>query len=718
MAERMHFRILGPLWVADGVLELTPTAPKVRQVLAFLLVRSGKLVQVDELIDELWGDEPPSSAMTTLQTYIYKLRKELLERCTSAQLQTRVSGYLLDVSAERGDILRFERLAHEGRTALEEGDPARAAERLTEALALWRGPALTDVAVGEILSAHVTRLEEERLRTLELRITADLELGRHQQLVSELKMLVSEHPLNERFHAHLMMALHQSGRRYEALEAYRRLRRMLVDELGMEPSTSVQQLHQNLLSSDVAEKNATVRTAVSASSTVAPSTTPDSPSGPAPGRFETLLVPAQLPPDIYDFVGRKSVLERVHQYLVRPDEESTAVRAVCISGMPGVGKTALALRAGHAERAEFPDGQLYADLRGTSKHPADPYRVLEDFARAIGIPPSEIPESIQERSKLFRTWCMGRRVLVVLDNAHSPAQVKPLLPASPNCAVIVTSRSGLYSLPGVRHLELEEMDEDEAVRLLVTVSGRGHSGPMVREAEQAARLCAGLPLALRCVGSRLAGMRSWPIAKLVARLQDPRGRLDVLSFADLDVRSRLETAYWALDPPARSIFRLISLLPPPDFSATTAALLAGNETDEVETQLLRLADCHLLAMTDGVGDGEIRYRMHELVRIYARERLDLEFLEPVPGGVARDEPGTGHRGGKDLGHRGKDLGHRGTDLGRRQKDLGYLKEDPGNTGGALEHRGDGHERSESDLLRATPECADPREPIPLPSIGA
>lgn len=608
----MHFRILGPLWVANGGVEITPTAPKVRQVLAFLLVRCGKLVQVGELIDELWGEEPPNSAMTTLQTYIYKLRKDVLGHCGSASLQTRVSGYLLDVSADLGDLRRFESLAQEGRVALSAGDPALAADRLSEALALWRGPALADVAVGEILSAHVTRLEEERLRVLEQRIAADLELGRHQQLVSELKMLVSEYPLNEHFYAQLMMVLNRCGRRYEALGVYQGLRRMLVDELGMEPSTSVQRLHLTLLNSDAGP----------ASSEPAP--TP----APATGSSDLLLVPAQLPPDTSDFVGRADVLETIRGGLLGPDRESTAGQAVCISGMPGVGKTTVALRAGHASRADFPDGQLYADLRGTSEDPADPHQILEGFIRAIGVPAHEIPESLQERSKLFRTCSMGRRLLVVLDDALWVSQITPLLPASSGSSVIITTRWGLYSLPGVRHVELGEMTCDEAVELIEFASGRSYLGAERRAAERATELCGRLPIALRSMGSRLAAMRNWPMEKAVEWVEAATERLDVLAFADLDVRTRCAASYRLLDPQDRSMFRLISLLPPPEFTADTAARLAGASTDLVEAQLIRLVGCNLLSVVNASG-GELRYRMHELIRIYARECLDREFLEPM-----------------------------------------------------------------------------------------
>lgn len=610
----MHFRILGPMWVANGGVEITPTAPKVRQVLAFLLVRSGKLVQVGELIDELWGEEPPNSAMTTLQTYIYKLRKDVLEHCPSAELHTRISGYLLDVPAELGDLLRFERLAQEGRAALDEGDAAAASALLSEALTVWRGPALADVSVGDILSAHVTRLEEERLRVLEQRITADLELGRHQQLVSELKMLVSEQPLNERFHGHLMVALDRSGRRYEALEVYQGLRRMLVDELGMEPSATVQRLHLTLLNSEEAEEPED-RAPSGSSAMVAAS------SGPLPS-------PAQLPADIPDFIGRADVLESVCTGLLAAGREGTAGRTVCVSGMPGAGKTTLALRTGHAIRAEFPDGQLYADLRGTAERPADPRPILEGFLRAVGVPAREMPDGLEERSNLFRTWTMGRRILVVLDDASSVPQVAPLMPASPGSSVLVTSRWGLYSLPGVRHVLLEEMPEDEAVELIESASGRRYAGSERRFAERAAALCGRLPVAMRSLGSRLAATRNWPIGKLVKRLEPDAGRLDVLAFADLDVRSRYAASYLRLEPQDRSIFRLVSLLPPTEFTADVAARLVGSGTDLVEAKLVRLASCNLLSVADASA-GEIRYRMHELIRLYARERLDQDFLEPM-----------------------------------------------------------------------------------------
>jgi DNA-binding SARP family transcriptional activator len=709
----MRFRVLGPLWVANEDREVTPTAPKVRQVLAFLLVRAGRLVQVPELIDELWGDEPPNSAMTTLQTYIYKLRKDVLENCSTACLHTRASGYQLDVPAECGDLLPFERLAQEGRDALEAGDPATAAERLSAALDLWRGPALADVAVGDVLSAHVTRLEEERLQVLDQRLTADLQLGRHMQLVSELKMLVSEHPLNERFHAHLMTALHRWGRRHEGLDVYQGLRRRLVDELGMEPSASVQRIHVSLLNSDSSPGShapASVATAPqrpakpqrpavpqppaasqpsAAVSRPGPDPVRRAPSGPVPDHIPGRLVsaaassappatvvarrdpapvrrpirtrgtlqtsiPSQLPPDVDGFVGRTEELEAIG--MPCPMVGETAGGVVCVSGMPGVGKSALVARAAHEHRSTFSDGQLYADMGATSDRPAEPYEVLGAFLSEIGVPPQMMPDSVQERSKLFRTWSADRRVLIVLDDVASASQVEPLLPSSRTSLVITAGRRGLYSLSGVRHVELDPLAPVEAVELVERASGRRFTGHERAVVERAAGLCGHLPLALESLGARLATMGGRSIERLAAKLEEPGEPLSLLTFAGFDPRARIASSYQRLGPRDASTFRLISLLPPAGFTVDTAARLVGTEPEWMETRLARLVRDNLVSVVAGGPD--LRYRMHELVRLYARERLDLEFQKLVrEEGPAREIAfvGDGGRHEEERGHRDPDL---------------------------------------------------------------
>ncbi|MEV0236683.1 BTAD domain-containing putative transcriptional regulator [Nonomuraea sp. NPDC050786] len=609
----MSFRILGPLAVIHEGRDITPTAPKVRQVLAFLLVRKGQIVQISEFIDELWGDHPPESAMTTLQTYIYKLRKEVLDPSGLARLHTQQCGYLLEVPDESVDVGIFEKATREGRLTLESGDAQRAGELLSEALSVWRGQALLGVTTGEILSAHVTRLEENRLRALELHIDADMRLGRYRELISELKTLVHGYPLHERFYGDLMTALNRSGRRYEALEVYRQLRKVLIDELGLEPSAALQRLHQSLLSADAPKPAG-----------AAPAQPQGSTTTPPPA---ALTVPAQLPPDISDFTGRVAELARLAQVLAAPQPGSTAARTISITGMGGVGKTTLALHAAHLHRAQFPDGQLFTDLHGASETPAAPGDVLAGFLRSVGVPEQQIPPTLEERSNLFRTWSNNRRILVVLDNASDAAQVTPLLPATPHCVVIVTSREGLQSMPGVTNVELGVMSLSEGTQLLGRIIGAERVAAEPERAETIVELCGRLPRALRCVGSRLAAARVWSLQKMAALLESSPAPLDQLRFAEFDVRADYDHAYFRLDPHDRSTLRLLSLLPAQDFTAVTAAGLLGNATDAVEARLTRLAGCHLLDVRADDA-GSIRYGMHRLTRLYARERLNREFLQP------------------------------------------------------------------------------------------
>lgn len=642
----MDFRILGPLAVVDEGREITPTAPKVRQVLSFLLIRRNQIVQVSELIDELWSSNPPDSAITTLQTYIYKLRKDVLAPSGPTSLHTRASGYLLHVSDDDVDVCAFEKLSVHGRHALQGGDAQKANELLTKALGLWRGNALIGVTTGDILAAYVTRLEENRLRALEMRIEANMSLGRYQELISELKQLVFTYPLHERFHADLMTALNRSGRRYEALEVYRRLREVVIDELGLEPSAPLQRLHQSLLSADTsdtaqyAEHGARARVTVLAHrqangsiaslqeepAEVRTEVQEESRAEVATDNVETLTVPAQLPPDTSDFTGRTGPLKELRQGLAPRGDESTTARTVSICGMAGVGKTALALHAAHIDRALHPDGQLFADLRGASPDPAIPADVLADFLRSVGVPHHQIPGTLEERSKLFRTWCNGRRVLIVLDDAACASQVTSLLPATPQCAVIITSRWGM-SLPGVPTLELDLMDLGEGVEFLGRIIGCDRIMAEEESAEKIVGLCGHLPLALRCVGARLATMRTWSLEKMVALLKSGPDLLDQLRFADFDVRACYDSTYSRLDPPDRSTFRLLSLLPPRRFSAITVAGLVGSHPDTVESQLNRLVSCHLLHMTHDDGD-EAHYQLHKLTRLYAQECLNREFLQP------------------------------------------------------------------------------------------
>lgn len=332
----VRFNVLGPMEVVVGDRDLTPTAPKIRQVLALLISRHNTLVHTSEIVDELWGERPPASALVTLQTYIYKLRKllfALLPIEERVSLRTRYSGYLIITPAENIDQYRFEELARQGRAELESGSVRSAAERLRSALSLWRGPGLGGIEVGSLLTGYLTRLEESRLRVLQNRIEADLSLGRHRELISELKELTVARSLDEGFHGQLMSALNLAGRRSEALDVYRRFRRNLIDQLGLEPSAELQNRHNALLSGEVT-------TTEGAESPTIGSIGPSGPGGVACVGLEQ--PPAQLPHDIADFVGRAGLLNDAADWLTPGAAAGAGLRVLALSGMPGVGKTSLA----------------------------------------------------------------------------------------------------------------------------------------------------------------------------------------------------------------------------------------------------------------------------------------------------------------------------------------------------------------------------------------
>jgi DNA-binding SARP family transcriptional activator len=613
----MEFRLLGALEVIENDQEITPTAPKLREVLALLVLRNNQLVQIESLIDELWDENPPSSALSTLQTYIYKLRKILFDRADDSSLVTKQAGYLALIPPGNVDACRFEESLIQGRKAMEEGDAAASAQTLAEALSMWRGPALADVLPGSVLAAHVTRLEEAKLTAIELRIEAELKLGRHVQLISELKGLTWAHPYHEGLHTKLMLALYRAGRRSEALESYQQIRSVLVEELGVEPSTQTMRMQQSLLSSDPELDNV-----------MAPA---------APVRTVTALAtPAQLPPDIADFSGRRSEVARVEQLMSRGTESGTAVQVALITGMPGVGKTVLGVRAAHRVASQFPGGQFFADLGAVDGKPPLPAAILWRFLRAIGLSPDEIPESTDERAKLFRTWTARQPALIFLDDAASARQVTPLLPGSPHCGVVVTSRSRLSGLPGTRHVELDLLAVPEGVELLANIAGRGRVGADVRGSEHLVELCGRLPLAIRSAAARLVATPAWPVAKVIQLLGAPRSRLDHLACAEYDVRARFDASYQRLSEPDKGGFRLLGLLGEDDFPGSRVAALLGCSVPEADELLARLIDHQLLRAMAPVAGGDIRYAFHELARLYARDRLrelidgeDRVALRPV-----------------------------------------------------------------------------------------
>jgi tetratricopeptide (TPR) repeat protein len=503
----------------------------------------------------------------------------------------------------------------------------RSAALLSEALSLWHGPALGDVML-EACQAPAARLEEGRLTALEQRIDLDLLLGQNEGLIAELRSHVQACPLRERLWAQLMLALYRAGRQAEALAVYRELRSTLVGELGVEPTGVLQRLHHAILSgADALKVYRRDRPGLPLRPDQQRPPDPQSAPAPAPAPArERTAGPAQLPAGVAAFTGRGRQLKLLDDLLSASDEDyATAVPIAVISGTAGVGKTALAVHWAHRIRDRFSDGQLYVNLRGYAPTPPmRPIDALGGFLPSLGVAAEQVPAEPEHAAALFRTLMADRRMLVVLDNAHSVDQVRPLLPASPGCLVLVTSRDtlgGLIARDGARHLTLDVLSQDEAEALLARVLGpeRTHAEP--EATGRLARLCALLPLALRIAAANLTFDPDRGIADHVAALStgDRLGSLEVGADEQSAVRAAFALSYVGLTPAARRLFRLLGLAPGPDITAAAAGALAGLEPDVAARLLDRLAGSHLLGRTT-----PDRFTFHDLLRLYANERADDE----------------------------------------------------------------------------------------------
>jgi DNA-binding SARP family transcriptional activator len=607
----VRFRLLGPVEVWTGEGWATIGAAKRRAVLAALLVHRGEPVSTDTLIEELWPDEPPAKPTNLVSIHIYHLRK-LMGDAEGTVLVTRAPGYQLVLAPGELDADRFATLVADGRRALEDGAPERAVELLGEALALWRGRALADVAGTALVAAEADRLEESRAGAEELYAEACLACGRCAELVPRLRRLLADHPLREKLWALLMRALCGAGRQAEALEMYEQARKTISEELGVDPGAELRQLYQQILDAD--GEQAVVSLAVPA---------PPMPRPPAP---------AQLPADISDFTGRADQVDQLRGLLTEAavaEGSPGAVRVVLVVGPGGQGKTTLAVHAAHLLREEFPDGQLYASLLGATQ-PADSAEVLARFLRDLGADPARIPLDAEERAAHYRTRLAGRRMLVVLDDARDTDQVRPLLPGSSSCAVLITARYWLPELAGGSVLDLDVLSGDEALALFTKVVGDRRVTAEPAAAREVLTACAGLPLAIRIAGARLATRGNWSIQTLASRLADERRRLDELRVGNLAVRASFEVSFATLPGPATPggpaparAFRLLGLWTGPSISLPAAAALLG-ETEEATTEALdTLFDAHLLESP--IPD---RYRFHDLLRVFAADRARTQEAEP------------------------------------------------------------------------------------------
>nr|CAA12016.1 Snora [Streptomyces nogalater] len=628
--EDLEFRLLGPVEILWQGRNIMPTAPKPRQVISLLMLRHNTVVQAAELIDELWPELPPPSAITTLQTYIYKFRKILMKQGADDLLRTQPGGYILTIPPSTVDVNRFERDADDGQELLQRGDAA-GGTKLGHALALWRGPALADVVASGRLFSYVTRLEELRFRILELRIEADLATGRHRELVSELKSLVLAHPLHEHLHGLLMLALHRSGRPHEALEVYRSVRHKMIEDLALEPAQDFATLHHTLLSDSPPEAPEPLWPAQHLTTkqpervTIAREPAPD--TAPSP-----LARPAQLPADIVDFVGRRAVLDRLVGVLAQPggsrDAGRTAVRVGVVTGAPGVGKSVLAVHAAHTLRPRYPDGQLYADLRGSSSEPRDQSEVLAGFLRALDIPPARIPDRLEERGALFRSCTAGRRVLVLLDDVACSPQVRHLLPGDPHCALLATGRRRMPGLVEASHVELGLPGRTEGREMLARVLGRQRVEREPAAADTIVTLLGHHPLALRCVAGRSRRCRGCPWRPWPRQLDTAPRILDAARLGELDVRSRFDLSYEGLSPVEQGVFRLLSMLESSPFTVAQAAGLLGWRSADIQPVLEALADNHLLSAGPGGGTAPPATPTHGSPWRTPGERLEATLSQP------------------------------------------------------------------------------------------
>ncbi|MEW2385765.1 BTAD domain-containing putative transcriptional regulator [Micromonospora sp. NPDC047707] len=579
----MRFGILGPLRVGGG--DATVTAGRDRTVLAMLLLRAGRIVPVDDLVDAVWEDRPPATARAQLQTCVSRLRQRLVALGLPPEtIVTDPVGYGVRTADGDLDAEVFAREVDAARSAVAAGQLADARRRFRAGLALWRGPALSGITSRSV-RRRAQALDEQRLTALEECVDVELRLGHAADLLDELAETVERHPLRERLRGHLMLALSAVGRQADALAVYREGRRLYAEELGIDPGAALQELHQRVLAGDLA-MTTTQRT--------------------------TVTSVRALPRAIDDFTGRQDTIARLLKEI-----EQDGTRIQVIDGMAGSGKTTLAVHLANRIAGRYPDAQLFIDLHGHSERtPLSPTAALATLLRQLGVPPERIPVHLDDRLTLWRTELSGRRALVLLDNAASADQVAPLLPTGPGCLTLVTSRRRLVGLDEGRPSSLPVLDLDEAVELLGRVAGADRVAAEPEAAAEVARRCGYLPLAIRLAGARLAHRPGWRIADLVDRLAGARDPLAELVAGQRSVGDAFALSYAQVPPAAQRLFRLLGLHPGIRFDNSVAAALTDLPLPDAQALLDELVDAHLV---DEPEPG--RFRLHDLVREYARRLL-------------------------------------------------------------------------------------------------
>ncbi|WP_197288453.1 BTAD domain-containing putative transcriptional regulator [Nocardia sp. NRRL S-836] len=582
--------VLGPLEVWRDGDRMGLGGVKQRALLAHLALNANAAVSLDQLVEVLWPTTKPRSVVANVRTYVWQVRQLLGER-----LRTNGTGYVLALTSAELDALRFEELVTAARTS------PQALELLQSAEALWRGRPVEDLPDTDAWQPVITRLEEARLAATEQRLALQVARGHGDEVIAEMRALLEVHPYREGIGRQLMVALHRTNRRVEALQVYATLRRRLADELGLEPGPALKEAHLAVLRGEE-ENAAPVRQPATAD------VTPMRESPPAPIR--------QLPPAVADFCGRADEIAGLTAALRRTGE----VVVAGVTGAPGVGKSTLAVRVAHEVGDHFPDGQLYVDLGGTAEHPRDPAEVLTELLHALGVTGAGLPSGLASRAALFRSRLAGRRVLVVLDDAASVRQVLPLLPGEAGCAVLFTSRRRLSELPGARQVELPPFAPGEAAELLAGIAGRDRVEAEPDEAAAIAAACGHLPLAIRVAGARLAGRGGWPLRVLRARLVDESTRLRELSSGELAVRASFDLSVRQLPAPEAAAFVRLALLGPHDLPGWVVEALLDRPGSEHLVD--GLVDANLLEACGTDSTGQPRYRLHDLLRCHALEQAE------------------------------------------------------------------------------------------------
>ncbi len=594
----VFFRILGPLEASVRGKPIRVGRNRQLTVLAALLLNANRVVPVNSLIDAVWRSTPPATADKQIQTCVWRLRNAFAAAGAPVDLiETEQGGYRIRLDEEDLDAHAFEKAVRRARALAAAGDLESASAEYQRALAFYRGQPLADIS-GPLTYAVAAHWEERRFSVLEEWLDIGLTLGRHAELISELKPLVAEYPMRERLCAQLMTALYQSQRRAEALAVYRNSRLAQIKNLGLEPSTGLQELHQKILAGE-------------------PITPP--PAVVAHQPWPGAKVPAQLPPRIKDFTGRRDLLQRITSDLRSGGEP----RVVALAGCGGTGKTALAIHAGLALQQHFPDGQLYADLRGHTD-PVHPQEVLNGFLDAFGVPEHRIPAGLAARAALFRSITASKRLLIVLDDVAESTRYEALLPSGES-AVLCTGRASLLKIPGLTEYRVDGLPTDEALDLLASLAGVERVFAEVDSARRIVQLCGHLPLAIRAAGARLRARPHCTLSSFTDRLATRQDRIAELSIGSLDMGARLDTTVEQLSPPAYRLWLRLSMCDVESVPEWMASAVSDRPGEDTQRLLDALVNAHLLAVTqDRAPDGP-RYSFNPLVRDHARQRAATEL---------------------------------------------------------------------------------------------